>query len=97
LRKIERTPGFTAGSQVKVTRRAVALTRTLTSLAVRRDWMLRQLFERAAHGLPLATLSGVRHPSRRYPDVPGSAVDYEPASAPATLRARHVSEGRSAG
>jgi len=97
LRKIERTPGFTTGGQVKVTRRAVALTRTLTSLAVRQDWMLRQLFDRAAHGLPLATLSGVRHPARRYPDLPGSALDYEPASAPATRRARHASEGRSTG
>jgi farnesyl-diphosphate farnesyltransferase len=98
LRRIEHTPGFTAGSQVKVTRRAVALTRTLTSLAVRHDWILRQLFERAAGALPLAQLSSARHPSRRYPDLPGAAVDYEPAPAPAAaLRARHASEGRSTG
>jgi farnesyl-diphosphate farnesyltransferase len=97
LRKIERTPGFTAGAEVKVTRRTVALTRTLTSIAVRRDWMLRQLFDAAAHGLPLATLSGVRHPARRYPDLPAPAPDYDTASAPATRRPRQVSEGRSAG
>ena len=97
LRKIERTPGFTAGSQVKITRRAVALTRTLTSLAVRRDWVLRRLFGVAAGPLPLATLSSARQLSRRYPDLPVATVDYEPASAPATLRARRASEGRSAG
>jgi farnesyl-diphosphate farnesyltransferase len=91
LRKIDRTPGFGAGSEVKITRRAVALTRTLTGLALRRDWMLRALFERAASGLPLASLSPVRHPSRRYPDAPGLELDYE---AP---RARRAAPGRSTG
>jgi farnesyl-diphosphate farnesyltransferase len=98
LRRIEHSPGFTAGSQVKVTRRTVALTRTLTSLAVRHDWILRQLFDWVARGLPLATLSSIRHPARRYPDLPGAAVDFEPAPAPAAaLRARPVSEQRSTG
>ena len=54
LRKIQTTPGFTAGAQVKVSRSAVMMTRTLTSLSVRNDRVLRQLFERAARGLPLA-------------------------------------------
>ena len=54
LRKIQDNPGFTAGSQVKVSRSAVALTQTLTNLSVRNDSMLRRLFERAARGLPLA-------------------------------------------
>jgi farnesyl-diphosphate farnesyltransferase len=54
LRKIQTTPGFTTGAQVKVSRSAVMMTRSLTSLAVRNDRMLQQLFERAARGLPLA-------------------------------------------
>jgi farnesyl-diphosphate farnesyltransferase len=54
LRKIQTTPGFTAGAQVKVSRSAVMMTRTLTSLSVRNDRMLVQLFERAARGLPLS-------------------------------------------
>jgi farnesyl-diphosphate farnesyltransferase len=99
LRKIERTPGFTAGREVKISRRAVAMTRLLTNFAVRRDWLLRMMFERAASGLPLAALSSMRHPSRRYPDLPAAAVDYEPSSAPAAavLRTRHVTDGRSTG
>jgi farnesyl-diphosphate farnesyltransferase len=54
LRKIQTTPGFTAGAQVKVSRSAVMMTRTLTTLSVRNDRVLQQLFERAARGLPLA-------------------------------------------
>ena len=54
LRKIQTTPGFTAGAQVKVSRSAVMMTRTLTTVSVRNDRVLRQLFERAARGLPLA-------------------------------------------
>ena len=64
LRKIERTPGFSAGSQVKVSRAAVAMTRILTSLAVRHDLILQRLFERAAGGLPLAAPSAVRRSPR---------------------------------
>jgi 4,4'-diapophytoene synthase len=54
LRKIQTTPGFTAGEQVKVSRSAVMMTRTLTTVSVRNDRLLQQLFERAARGLPLA-------------------------------------------
>jgi farnesyl-diphosphate farnesyltransferase len=54
LRKIQTTPGFTSGAQVKVSRSAVMMTRTLTTVSVRNDRVLRQLFERAARGLPLA-------------------------------------------
>ncbi len=64
LRNIERTPQFTAGSQVKVSRAAVGMTRILTSLAVRSDRILLRLFERAARGLPLAAPSAVRQPAR---------------------------------
>jgi farnesyl-diphosphate farnesyltransferase len=63
LRKIARTPGFTAGSQVKVTRSAVSMTVALTGLALRRDGLLRFLFNRAAEGLPLASVPALRRPS----------------------------------
>jgi farnesyl-diphosphate farnesyltransferase len=62
LRKIEHNPRFTAGVQVKVTRSAVAMTRILTNVAGRSDWMLRRLFAQAARGLPLARLADVRQP-----------------------------------
>src|SRR5271163_1317077 len=62
LRKIEHNPRFTAGAQVKVTRRAVAITRLLTNVAGRSDWVLRLLFAQAARGLPLARLTDLRRP-----------------------------------
>jgi farnesyl-diphosphate farnesyltransferase len=62
LRKIEHNPRFTAGVQVKVKRSSVAMTRSLTKIAGRSDWMLRALFAQAARGLPLARLSDLRRP-----------------------------------
>ncbi len=62
LRKIEHNPRFTAGVQVKVKRSSVAMTRALTKIAGRSDWMLRALFAQAARGLPLARLSDLRRP-----------------------------------
>jgi farnesyl-diphosphate farnesyltransferase len=62
LRKIEQNPSFTAGVQVKVTRSAVAMTRVLTQVAGRSNWMLRGLFAVTARGLPLARLSDLRRP-----------------------------------
>jgi farnesyl-diphosphate farnesyltransferase len=62
LRKIEQNPRFTSGAQVKITRSAVAMTRILTDLALRNNWLLRRLFAQAARGLPLA-LADVRRPS----------------------------------
>ena len=62
LRKIEHNPRFTAGAQVKVTHSAVAMTRALTNVAGRSNWMLRALFAQAARGLPLARLTELRHP-----------------------------------
>jgi farnesyl-diphosphate farnesyltransferase len=62
LQKINRNPNFTAGVQVKVSRRAVAMTRISTDLANRNAWMLRRLFARAAHGLPLALVGEARRP-----------------------------------
>jgi farnesyl-diphosphate farnesyltransferase len=65
LRKIHRTPGYTSGTQVKVSRRSVALTQLLTNVAIRSDALLRRLFDGAARGLPLASVSSVtRRPPR---------------------------------
>jgi farnesyl-diphosphate farnesyltransferase len=55
LRKIAANPQFTSGGQVKVSHSAVFATRMSTGLMVRNDRMLRYLFERAAHGLPLTS------------------------------------------
>jgi 4,4'-diapophytoene synthase len=60
LQKIRRNPQFTSGAQVKVSRSAVAMTRVLTSFAVRSDWLLQWLFELSARDLPLALLPPVR-------------------------------------
>jgi farnesyl-diphosphate farnesyltransferase len=62
LQKIDKNPGFTTGSQVKISHSAVALTRFLTELSVRNDWLLRRLFAQAARGLPLARLPDVHRP-----------------------------------
>jgi farnesyl-diphosphate farnesyltransferase len=91
LRKIERTPRFTAGSQVKVSRSAVAMTRILTSLAVRNDRMLKRLFEHTAKGLPLAAPSAVRGSARTTvfaAHTPGPTAEYS------RLRSQLESSGR---
>jgi farnesyl-diphosphate farnesyltransferase len=75
LRKIEHNPRFTAGAQVKVTRSAVAMTRLLTNVAGRSDWMLRLLFAQAARGLPLARLSDLRRPRPAPPNLDAATVD----------------------
>ncbi len=64
LRRIARNPGFTSGAEVKVSHAAVALTRLLTSLAVRHDHVLMRLFDWAAGDLPLAAPAEVRRHSR---------------------------------
>jgi hypothetical protein len=74
LRKIERNPRFTAGAQVKVTRSAVAMTRLLTDVAGRSNWMLRALFAFAARGLPLARLSDLRRPRSEPVSLPDAPV-----------------------
>jgi farnesyl-diphosphate farnesyltransferase len=62
LRKIAHNPGFTAGSQVKVSRTAVSMTMLMTNTFIGNDWMLRRLFALAARGLPLARLPEARRP-----------------------------------
>jgi farnesyl-diphosphate farnesyltransferase len=75
LQKIHNNPGFTAGSQVKISRSAVSWTRFFANLSVRNDWLLRRLFARAAHGLPLAGLSEVRRPQPGRSDVEARPID----------------------
>lgn len=62
LRKVQRHPQFTSGRQVKVTRRAVAMTRIVTDVGLRNNWLLRRAFNQAARGLPLAQLGELRRP-----------------------------------
>jgi farnesyl-diphosphate farnesyltransferase len=62
LQKINQNPEFTAGVQVKVSRRAVAMTRLLTDLTGRSDWLLRRLFDFAAFRLPLTPVNDARRP-----------------------------------
>ncbi len=54
LRRIHENPGFRSGSQVKISRRAVGATVRVTDLCVRRDGLLRLLFETFTRRLPVA-------------------------------------------
>jgi farnesyl-diphosphate farnesyltransferase len=64
LRKIAAHPQFASGAEVKVSHRAVFVTSLSTSCVVRHDRALRQLFEYAARGLPLAPPSACRAAAR---------------------------------
>jgi farnesyl-diphosphate farnesyltransferase len=66
LRKIHENPGFASGRQVKIPRRAVTVTRLLTGAMLGNNWLLRNLFDLAARGLPLATPADahLRSPAR---------------------------------
>jgi farnesyl-diphosphate farnesyltransferase len=64
LKRIAATPGFTSGSQVKVSHAAVGLTQLSTNMAVRSDWLLKRLFDWAASGLPLAAPAVARRSPR---------------------------------
>jgi farnesyl-diphosphate farnesyltransferase len=74
LRRIDHTPGFASGAQVKISHAAVGLTTTLSNAAVRSDWLLRRLFDVAAAGLPLAQLGAPYVPSR----LPGAEARAAP-------------------
>jgi farnesyl-diphosphate farnesyltransferase len=89
LRKIEHNPRFTAGSQVKVKRSSVAMTRLLTDVAGRSDWMLKVLFAQTARGLPLAQLAELRRP-RPAPTGVAAESDREPEH---TLRRSYGNSG----
>jgi farnesyl-diphosphate farnesyltransferase len=75
LQKIHNNPGFTAGSQVKISRTAVSWTRFFANLSVRNDWLLRRLFARAARGLPLARLAEVRRPQPARADTESRSLE----------------------
>jgi len=64
LQRIAANPGFTHGSQVKVSRRTVAVTLALSNAATRHNGLLRFLFHRAAAGLPLAPLASDWQPRK---------------------------------
>jgi farnesyl-diphosphate farnesyltransferase len=55
LRKIHSTPGFRTGAQVKISRRSVATTIKMTNLCVKRDWLLRAMFDTLTRTLPVGT------------------------------------------
>jgi farnesyl-diphosphate farnesyltransferase len=64
LRRIEHTPGFRSGVQVKISHAAVGITTLLSNASVRQDWLLRRLFAVAATGLPRAQLGAPYVPGR---------------------------------
>jgi farnesyl-diphosphate farnesyltransferase len=75
LQKIHKHPGFTAGSEVKISRSAVSWTRVFANLSVRNDWLLRRLFALTARGLPLARLPELRRPQPARADLEGIDLD----------------------
>jgi farnesyl-diphosphate farnesyltransferase len=60
LRSIQDNPHFTAGAQVKISRREVMMVTICSNLTVHSDRMLTRLFEYAAKGLPLITQTSAR-------------------------------------
>jgi squalene-hopene/tetraprenyl-beta-curcumene cyclase len=56
LKNIHKQPQFTGGAEIKVSRGAVARTIMVTNVSVKRDTLLRRLFDFAWDGLPLAQL-----------------------------------------
>lgn len=97
LRKIERTPGFSSGAQVKISHTAVAVTRLSTNFAVRSDRMLQALFAGAARGLPLAAATSSRRTFRFGSHAPESRARFDASTDVAPLeQVSRQSEGRSA-
>jgi 4,4'-diapophytoene synthase len=98
LRRIEANLGFSSGAQVKVSHATVALTRTLTTLAVRHDRVLMRLFDWAAGDLPLAAPAEVRRHSRAATiaaHAPHATFGREARSGPAELGSAPYREGGS--
>ena len=97
LKRIERTPGFTSGSQVKVSHAAVAMTQLSTNVAVRSNWLLERLFDWAAIGVPLAAPSVARRSPRPALHLAGPTTAEKNISARAVPleRTARRSEGRS--
>jgi farnesyl-diphosphate farnesyltransferase len=96
LRRILHTPGFTSGSQVKVSRTAVGMTQLLSNAAVRNDWLLQKLFDAAAAGLPRAPVAAVRSRAPAVSAQARVAVEYDysgPAVPQRDVRRREGSSG----
>jgi farnesyl-diphosphate farnesyltransferase len=87
LRGIQHNPQFTAGAQVKVSRRAVMLVRTISNVSARSDGLLQRLFAYAARGLPLIEQSDMREPAAL------RAVRPEPLPATQDANARSALRG----
>jgi farnesyl-diphosphate farnesyltransferase len=87
LRGIQANPQFSAGAQVKVSRRAVMLVRTISNLSARSDGLLRRLFAYTARGLPLIEQSDTREPAAL------RAVRPEPLPAAQDANARSALRG----
>ena len=85
LRGIHDNPRFTAGAQVKVSRRAVMLVRTICNLSARSDRLLRRLFAYAARGLPLIEQSDLRDPASLRAALPEPLPAQQDASARSAL------------
>ena len=87
VKRIAANPGFTQGSQVKVSRRTVTVTLALCNAATRHNRMLRFLFDRAAAGLPRAVLAPDWAPRK----LPTPGADVAGQAANAYHRTRRVS------
>ena len=97
LRRIDATPGFTAGNQVKISRSAVGTTTMLSNAAVGNDWLLRRLFAIAAAGLPLAPATAIQLPHRPLAaaaHAPADTFDDAEYEEPRDLRRLEGSSGR---
>lgn len=97
LKRISHTPGFTSGTQVKVSHAAVAITQLSTNVAVRSNWLLERLFDWAAVGVPLAAPSVARRSPRPALHLAGPTTAEKNISARAVPleRTARRSEGRS--
>jgi farnesyl-diphosphate farnesyltransferase len=97
LKRIAHTPGFTSGTQVKVSHAAVGMTQLSTNVAVRSNWLLERLFDWAAVGVPLAAPSVARRSPRPALHLAGPTTAEKNISARAVPleRTARRSEGRS--
>ena len=97
LKRIAQTPGFTSGTQVKVSHAAVGITQISTNVAVRSNWLLERLFDWAAVGVPLAAPSVARRSPRPALHLAGPTTAEKNISARAVPleRTARRSEGRS--
>jgi farnesyl-diphosphate farnesyltransferase len=86
LRGIHDNPRFTAGAQVKVSRRAVMMVRTVCNVSARSDRLLRGLFAYAARGLPLIEQSETRDPAALRALLPEPLPKRQDADARSALR-----------